>query len=54
MARAAVALGADGVMIEVHPQRIVPCRTAPVPDARVFAELMTSLRAIAAVVGLKI
>jgi 3-deoxy-7-phosphoheptulonate synthase len=55
MARAAVALGADGLMIEVHPQPDRALSDGPqslTPD--MFTELMTSVRAIAAVVGLKI
>jgi 3-deoxy-7-phosphoheptulonate synthase len=53
MARAAVALGADGLMIEVHPNPSKALSDGPqslTPDA--FTELMTSIRAIAAVVGL--
>jgi 3-deoxy-7-phosphoheptulonate synthase len=28
VAKAAIAAGADGIMVEVHPDRIKPCRTA--------------------------
>jgi 3-deoxy-7-phosphoheptulonate synthase len=55
MARAAVALGADGLMVEVHPQPDRALSDGPqslTPD--MFAALMTSLRAIADVVGLKV
>jgi 3-deoxy-7-phosphoheptulonate synthase len=52
LARAALALGADGLMVEVHPDPSKALSDGPqslTPAA--FAELMTSLRAIAAVVG---
>jgi len=52
LARAAVALGADGLMVEVHPDPSKALSDGPqslTPDA--FQELMGSLRAIAAVVG---
>jgi len=52
MARAAVALGADGLMVEVHPQPEKALSDGPqslTPAA--FQELMGSLQAIAAVVG---
>jgi 3-deoxy-7-phosphoheptulonate synthase len=55
LARAAVALGADGLMVEVHPDPPRALSDGPqslTPEA--FGELMTSLRAIAAVVGLKL
>lgn len=55
MARAAVALGADGLMVEVHPQPDRALSDGPqslTPDG--FAALMTSVRAIADVVGLKV
>src|SRR5436190_20274178 len=55
LARAAVALGADGLMVEVHPEPAKALSDGPqslTPEA--FVELMTSLRAIAAVVGLKV
>jgi 3-deoxy-7-phosphoheptulonate synthase len=53
LARAAVALGADGLMVEVHPQPDKALSDGPqslTPEA--FAKLMESLRAIAGVVGL--
>ncbi len=53
LARAAVAMGADGIMIEVHPNPDKALSDGPqslTPDA--FAKLMDSVRAIAAVVGL--
>jgi 3-deoxy-7-phosphoheptulonate synthase len=53
LARAAVAMGADGLMVEVHPQPEKALSDGPqslTPDA--FAKLMESLRAIAGVVGL--
>jgi 3-deoxy-7-phosphoheptulonate synthase len=53
LARAAVALGADGIMIEVHPHPEKALSDGPqslTPAA--FATLMDSVRAIAAVVGL--
>jgi 3-deoxy-7-phosphoheptulonate synthase len=52
MARAAVAVGADGLMIEVHPNPAKALSDGPqslTPDA--FAQLMISLRAIADAVG---
>jgi 3-deoxy-7-phosphoheptulonate synthase len=52
LARAAVAVGADGLMIEVHPNPAKALSDGPqslTPDA--FAQLMTSLRAIADAVG---
>src|ERR1051325_1621843 len=53
MARAAVALGADGLMVEVHPEPDKALSDGPqslTPAG--FAKLMESLRAIAPVVGL--
>ena len=53
LARAAVAVGADGLMIEVHPNPAQALSDGPqslTPAA--FAELMISLKAIAAAVGL--
>jgi 3-deoxy-7-phosphoheptulonate synthase len=53
LARAAVAMGADGIMIEVHPNPDKALSDGPqslTPEA--FAKLMDSVRAIAAVVGL--
>jgi 3-deoxy-7-phosphoheptulonate synthase len=53
LARAAVALGADGLMVEVHPQPEKALSDGPqslTPDG--FAKLMESVRAIAGVVGL--
>lgn len=55
LARAAVAIGADAIMVDVHPTP----DTAEVDGAQAllpteFAELMESLRAIAGVVGLRI
>jgi 3-deoxy-7-phosphoheptulonate synthase len=55
MARAAIALGADGIMIEVHPQPEKALSDGPqslTPEQ--FAALMDSVRAIAPVVGLEI
>jgi 3-deoxy-7-phosphoheptulonate synthase len=55
MARAAVALGADGLMVEVHPNPEKALSDGPqslTPPA--FAELMQVVRAIAAVVGLEV
>jgi 3-deoxy-7-phosphoheptulonate synthase len=54
MARAAVALGADGLMVEVHPQPEKALSDGPqslTPDG--FAKVMESVRAIAQVVGLE-
>ncbi|WP_035691816.1 3-deoxy-7-phosphoheptulonate synthase [Azospirillum halopraeferens] len=52
MALASIAAGADGVMIEVHPD---PVNAAVDPlqpvDFAEFAELMTAMRAVAAAVG---
>jgi 3-deoxy-7-phosphoheptulonate synthase len=53
LARAAVALGADGLMVEVHPNPDKALSDGPqslTPEA--FDKLMESVRAIAAVVGL--
>ena len=53
LARAAVALGADGLMVEVHPHPDKALSDGPqslTPEA--FDKLMESVRAIAAVVGL--
>jgi 3-deoxy-7-phosphoheptulonate synthase len=53
LARAAVAMGADGLMVEVHPNPDKALSDGPqslTPDG--FAKLMESVRAIAAVVGL--
>jgi 3-deoxy-7-phosphoheptulonate synthase len=53
LARAAVAMGADGLMVEVHPQPEKALSDGPqslTPEG--FAKLMESVRAIAAVVGL--
>jgi 3-deoxy-7-phosphoheptulonate synthase len=53
LARAAVAMGADGLMVEVHPNPDKALSDGPqslTPAA--FAALMDSVRAIAAVVGL--
>jgi 3-deoxy-7-phosphoheptulonate synthase len=55
LARAAVALGADGLMVEVHPDPARALSDGPqslTPPA--FAELMISLRAVAAAVGTKL
>jgi 3-deoxy-7-phosphoheptulonate synthase len=55
MARAAVAVGADGLMVEVHPNPSKALSDGPqslTPD--MFRELMVSIRAIAAVVGLTV
>jgi 3-deoxy-7-phosphoheptulonate synthase len=55
MARAAVALGADGLMVEVHPHPDRALSDGPQSlTPAMFAELMTSVRAIADVVGLKV
>jgi 3-deoxy-7-phosphoheptulonate synthase len=53
LARAAVAMGADGLMVEVHPQPEKALSDGPqslTPDS--FHKLMESVRAIADVVGL--
>ena len=55
LARAAAALGADGLMIEVHPQPDRALSDGPqslTPDG--FSKLMDSVRAIANVVGLEV
>jgi 3-deoxy-7-phosphoheptulonate synthase len=54
LARAAVAVGADGLMIEVHPDPARALSDGPqsLTPAN-FAKLMDSVRAIAAVVGLR-
>jgi len=55
LARAAVAMGADGLMVEVHPHPEKALSDGPqslTPEG--FAKLMESVRAIAAVVGLGI
>jgi 3-deoxy-7-phosphoheptulonate synthase len=55
MARAAVALGADGLMVEVHPQPDKALSDGPqslTPAA--FTQLMATVRAIASVVGLEV
>jgi 3-deoxy-7-phosphoheptulonate synthase len=55
MARAAVALGADGLMVEVHPQpdkALSDGAQSLTPDG--FAKLMEAVRAIAPVVGLEV
>jgi 3-deoxy-7-phosphoheptulonate synthase len=55
MARAAIALGADGLMIEVHPHPEKALSDGPqslTPAA--FAQVMESVRAIATVVGLEV
>jgi 3-deoxy-7-phosphoheptulonate synthase len=55
LARAAVALGADGLMIEVHPNPEKALSDGPqsLTPAQ-FATLMESVRAIAPVVGLEL
>lgn len=55
LARAAAALGADGLMIEVHPDPARALSDGPqsLTPAK-FAALMTSVRAIADVVGLRL
>jgi 3-deoxy-7-phosphoheptulonate synthase len=55
LARAAVALGADGLMVEVHPNPAQALSDGPqslTPPA--FVELMASLRAVAAAVGIQL
>ena len=55
LARAAVAVGADGLMIEVHPEPARAMSDGPqslTPDN--FAKLMDAVRAIAPVVGLEV
>ena len=55
MARAAVALGADGLMVEVHPDPEKALSDGPqslTPAG--FMALMESVRAIAPVVGLSL
>jgi 3-deoxy-7-phosphoheptulonate synthase len=55
MARAAVAVGADGLMVEVHPNPAKALSDGPQSlTPEMFTELMTSIRAIAAVVGLQV
>ncbi|MEX0946721.1 MAG: 3-deoxy-7-phosphoheptulonate synthase, partial [Acidimicrobiia bacterium] len=52
LARAAVAVGADGVMIDVHPApdtALVDGEQAVLPSE--FADLMVTIRALASVVG---
>jgi 3-deoxy-7-phosphoheptulonate synthase len=52
MARAAVAAGADGVMIEMHPEpdrALSDGAQSLYPDQ--FAQLVTELRAVAAAIG---
>ena len=55
LARAAVAMGADGLMIEVHPNPAQALSDGPqsLTPAN-FAKLMTSVKAIADVVGAKL
>jgi 3-deoxy-7-phosphoheptulonate synthase len=55
MARAAIALGADGLMVEVHPNPDKALSDGPqsLTPAQ-FATLMESVRAIAPVVGLEL
>jgi 3-deoxy-7-phosphoheptulonate synthase len=55
MARAAVAAGADGVLIEVHPdpdRALSDGAQSLYPDQ--FAELVGQLRAVAAAIGRRI
>ena len=55
LARAAVAVGADGLMVEVHPDPAKALSDGPqslTPDN--FARLMTSLRAVAQAVALEL
>ena len=55
MARAAVAAGADGLMVEVHHEPEKALSDGPqalLPEQ--FAELMTQVKAIAEVIGRKI
>src|SRR4051794_3275800 len=55
VARAAVALGADGLMVEVHPNPSKALSDGPQSlTPEMFSELMVSIRAIAAVVGLTV
>ena len=55
MARAAVAVGADGLMVEVHPNPSKALSDGPQSlTPEMFSELMVSIRAIAAVVGLTV
>ncbi len=54
LARAAAALGADGLMIEVHPDPALALSDGPQSlTLAKFEALMTSIRAIAEVVGLR-
>ena len=54
-ARAALAVGADGIMVEVHPAPAKAMSDGPQSlDFAAFAELMTALRSIAPVVGLEL
>jgi 3-deoxy-7-phosphoheptulonate synthase len=55
MAKAAVALGADGLMVEVHPNPSKALSDGPQSlTPEMFDDLMRSVRAIAAVVGLSL
>jgi 3-deoxy-7-phosphoheptulonate synthase len=55
MARAAVAVGADGLMVEVHPNPAKALSDGPQSlTPEMFADLMVSVKAIAAVVGLSV
>ena len=52
MARGAVAVGADGLMIEVHPRPSEAlCDGKQTVDAEEFANLMLSLRPLASLIG---
>ncbi len=52
-ARAALAVGADGIMVEVHPDPRQALSDGPQSlDFAAFAELMVALRSIAPAVGL--
>jgi 3-deoxy-7-phosphoheptulonate synthase len=54
-ARAALAVGADGIMVEVHPTPAKAMSDGPQSlDFAAFAELMAALRSIAPVVGLEL
>jgi 3-deoxy-7-phosphoheptulonate synthase len=55
MARAAVAAGADGILVEVHPNPDKAVSdAAQTLDLESFAKLMAELKTIAAAVGRKL
>ena len=55
MARAGIAAGADGIMVEVHPNPSQAlCDGAQSLDSKGFAELMSNLRGVSEAVGRKL